>query len=226
MKAGLVLYVEGQASIDDRPIETSLGLFLAVNEKAVLRTGAGRAEVLLGPCAAVWVGENSSLRMISSVLTDTRIEVLTGSVVVGSGSPAKGARLTVLLQKAATSIGRRGAYRFDTEPPQVRVISGRVAVRRDNRRVWVAAGGLFRLDTQAPVRKFDTREVDPLDDWSKGRAASLARSFGRQVGNAPEPQPGGPTRLIGARGVADRRAIGKSIPPLPDSDSGCVVAPW
>lgn len=74
-KAGLVSYAD-DASIEDRLISVSPSDFFFVKEDAVLRTGAGRAEVLLGPCAAMWIDEKSSFRMISSGLSDIRIEVL------------------------------------------------------------------------------------------------------------------------------------------------------
>ena len=61
-------------SLNDRLIELSPGHILFVSESAILRTGVGRAEVLLGPCAAKWVGDNSSFRVVSSALSDMRIE--------------------------------------------------------------------------------------------------------------------------------------------------------
>src|SRR5208283_3885437 len=81
VKAGLITYVD-EAYVDGRPVEISPTRFFVMNENAVLRTGIGRAEVLLGPCSAMWVEEQSSLRLISSGLNDVRLEVLNGSVVV------------------------------------------------------------------------------------------------------------------------------------------------
>ena len=55
-KAGLVSYAD-EAYIDDEPVAISSSRFFVVNENAVMRTGAGRAEVLLGPCAAMWIDQ-------------------------------------------------------------------------------------------------------------------------------------------------------------------------
>ncbi len=74
-RAGVVSYAV-DASIDDRLVNDN---FFVVNANSILRTGAGRAEVLLGPCASLWIDDNSSFRMISTALSDVRIDVLKGS---------------------------------------------------------------------------------------------------------------------------------------------------
>src|SRR5580692_5453283 len=72
-KAGLVDYTQGSVRIDDRPVEATGTHFLDVKENDVVRTDGGRAEVLLGACSAMWIGDNSSFRMLSNSLIDTRL---------------------------------------------------------------------------------------------------------------------------------------------------------
>ena len=110
-KAGLVSD-GGEVYMDDRRVEISPSGIVMVNENAVLRTGAGKAEVLLGPCAAIWIDENSSFRLISNDIIDTRIEWLTGSAVVGAGAFQGGAQITVQLRAVSVLVadsGRNGA---------------------------------------------------------------------------------------------------------------------
>lgn len=231
--AGLVSYAD-EAYIDDRLIEISPTHFFVVNENAVLRTGAGRAEVLLGPCAAMWIDENSSFRMISTALSDIRIEVLTGSVIVAAGAMVKGTKLTLLLKTSVASVDRKGAYRFDAEPPRVQVLAGRTTVQWASQGIPVTAGRWLPLDALAHVRKFDDRNPDALDNWSNGRAAFLARLSGQQTGNVQEPAP--PADMDAVRIATMGRAkelpslntqISTGLPPVPDSSrSGCAVEAW
>jgi len=230
-RAGLVSYAD-EAYIDDRLVEISPTHFFVVNENAVLRTGAGRAEVLLGPCAAIWIDENSSFRMISIELSDIRIEMLTGSVVVADGAMVKGSKLTLLLKRSVASLDPKGAYRFDAEPPQVKVLAGRTTVQWANQGISVTAGRWLPLDAPAYVRKFDKRNPDSLDNWSNGRAAFLARLSVQQTDNVPEPAPPATRADMDAvraavRGQVPRLNTQISAPPMPNSPrSECEVAAW
>jgi hypothetical protein len=171
-KAGLVSYA-GEAYVDDRLVEISPVHFFAVNVNAVLRTGSGRAEVLLGPCAAMWVDDHSSFRMVSNALSDARIEVLTGSVIVASGEMVKGSKLMLTVKALVAALNPKGAYRFDTEPARVKVLAGTTTVHLENQTVSLTAGR-FLLDELPPPGKFDRRNPDPLEKWSNNRAARMA----------------------------------------------------
>jgi hypothetical protein len=229
--AGLVSYAE-EAYIDNRLVDDH---FFVVNENTVLRTAVGRAEVLLGPCAAMWIDENSSFRMISTVLSDIRIEVLTGSVIVAAGAIVKGTELTLLLKTSVASVDRKGAYRFDAEPPRVQVLAGRSTVQWANQGISVTAGRWLPLGGLAHARKFDQRNPDPLDTWSNARAAFLARLSGRQTGNVQEPAPSADMGAVRTATWGDARRLPSlntmdtqsSLPPGPNSSrSGCGVEAW
>ena len=73
-RSGLVHYVEGQVTIDDKAVDVKYSQFPEVKENQVLKTEDGRAEVLLNPGVFLRVAENSSFRMVSNRLTDTRVE--------------------------------------------------------------------------------------------------------------------------------------------------------
>src|SRR5271169_1398187 len=80
--AGVVQYVEGRAYLNDQVVEPKFGQFPDIKENQEFRTAEGRAEVLLSPGVFLRLGENSSIKMVSSHLTDVRVEVLTGSAVI------------------------------------------------------------------------------------------------------------------------------------------------
>ena len=229
-KAGLVSYAD-EAYIDGRPVEISTAHFYIVNESAVLRTGAGRAEVLLGPCAAMWIDENSSVRMISARLSDIRMEVLTGSAVVAAGPLEKGTRLALLLKTSVTPLDRKGAYRFDAEPPRIKVLAGRTTVQWANRGIPVTTGRWVPLDAEARVRKFDKLTPDALVDWSNARADYLVRLARHHTGNVGEGAPAVTLAdLENARGLGTRPVEASPqvvFPPMANSsNAGCGVMGW
>jgi hypothetical protein len=160
--------------------------------------------------------------MISNSLANTRIEVLTGSAVVAAGEMSMETKLNVLLKTAVALVSRKGAYRFDVEPPQVKVLVGRTMVQgAATHGISVAAGQLLPLDGQAHSRKFDARQPDPLEEWSDDRVAYLAQLQGKQTKNAQKttlsPPPPGITY------TKDRPPVfSQSIPD--HSPSACAVA--
>src|SRR5262245_55213077 len=83
-QSGMIHYVEGRAFVDGKATEPKFGEFPNIKENAVFRTEEGRSEVLLSPGVFLRVSENSSFKMLSTKLSDTRIELLSGSVLVES----------------------------------------------------------------------------------------------------------------------------------------------
>ncbi len=174
-KSGLVAYVEGKVFVGDQLVQPSLTSFPDVKEKMVLRTEEGRAEVLLSPGVFLRVGENSSFRMITNRLIDTRLEVLTGSAVVEADEIAKDTNVTVVANKASILIAKHGLYRFDLEPGRVKVFDGVASVTTGEQTTPVGAGRMLSLDSNtASVEKFNKEDTDALDRWSKRRAENVA----------------------------------------------------
>src|SRR5712672_2989788 len=73
--SGVVHYVEGKAYIKDALVEPKFDKFPEIRENQELRTEDGRAEILLTPGVFLRMNENSSIRMESRRLTDTRVEI-------------------------------------------------------------------------------------------------------------------------------------------------------
>src|SRR5215469_9085030 len=81
-QSGTVQYVEGTVYAAGQRVERKFGQFPALRPGDELRTESGRAEILLTPGAFLRLDDSSSVRMVSNHLTDTEVEVLTGTVMV------------------------------------------------------------------------------------------------------------------------------------------------
>ena len=175
-KSGLVQYVEGEVFLADQKIDPKFGNFPDVKEKAVLRTELGRSEVLLNPGVFLRLGENSSLRMITNRLIDTRVDVLTGTAVVEADEIAKDTSVTIVCKDAAVTLKKAGVYRFDLSPAALRVFTGDASVEFKGQTVAVAAGKMiaFEGETAGVIAKFDKEETDALDRWSRRRGEMVA----------------------------------------------------
>src|SRR4029077_9851569 len=81
-RPGTVNYVEGQVSLDSQPLDEKSVGSTEVDAGQSLTTENGKAEVLLTPGVFLRLGSESSVRMISSSLIDTQIELSHGKAMV------------------------------------------------------------------------------------------------------------------------------------------------
>jgi len=177
-KSGVVAYLEGKVFLENVRLEFSTVHFPQIKESATLRTEDGRAEVLLTPGVVLRLGENSSLKMITNRLIDTRLELLTGSAVVEADNVEKDTSVTVVCKNGTVGLSKIGIYRFDAEPGRLRVFKGLADVKLGAETVeaiLVPGGKMLSLagDT-ASVEKFDIEDTDSLDRWSSHRGMVLA----------------------------------------------------
>jgi len=167
-RSGLIHYVEGQVYLGDQLVETQFGVFPEVKENQQLRTEEGRAEVLLTPGVFLRLGENSSFRMITNRLIDTRLEFLSGSAVVEAEDIGKDNSVTVVYGDATIHPTKKGVYRLDSAANELRVYDGLAEVTAGDQTVEVKEGHAIALDTLA-MRRFDKTTTDALNRWSERR---------------------------------------------------------
>jgi len=136
-RPGMINYLEGQVSIDDRPVATQSIGTAEVSANGVLRTENGKAEMLLTPGVFVRVGDHSALRLVSPQLTQTKIELLQGEVLVEVTDLHKQNEIDVLDHGTSTQLEKNGLYRFNAD--EVAVLDGRADVTGDDgqKRVWL-----------------------------------------------------------------------------------------
>src|ERR1051326_8247865 len=76
--SGIIHYVEGEVSIDGNAIHPKFAEFPEVKAGQLVATAEGRVEILLTPGVFLRMAENTSVRMVSNALADTRLEVVSG----------------------------------------------------------------------------------------------------------------------------------------------------
>jgi hypothetical protein len=172
-KSGVVSYVIGKVMVGDEEVKRSETKMTEVKENAILRTEEGRAETLLTLGTILRTGDNSSFKMLTNRLIDTRVELLTGSHIVEVAEIQKDNNLTLVVKDATVVITKRGLYRFDVDQNHIKVFEGVLGVNVNGQSTLVGAGKMMD-DTTASVEKFDKESTDSLDNWAKRRAELIA----------------------------------------------------
>ena len=189
-KSGTIALADGNVYLDNKLLDVQPGQFPDMKENTVLRTEEGRAEVLLPPGMVLRVGENSSFRLITNRLVDTRLEFLTGSGIIEADEIAKDTNVTVVCKEATVTFTKAGIYRFDAEPGRLKVFEGVASVQMAGQTPLAVSGGkMVTLAGQiASVEKFDIKDTDSLDHWSRKRGEQMAManvSAAKRVHNSP-----------------------------------------
>jgi len=174
-KSGLIHYLEGRVYLGDQLIESKVGEFPDLKENGQLRTEEGRVEVLLTPGVFLRIGEHSAIRMITNRLIDTRVELLSGSAVVEADELLRDNGVTIVYKDYALQLQKKGVYRFDSEPPAVRVYDGQVIALYNGKSEEVKQGHMLEMDGDLKTARFDKdKSTDELYLWSRDRSQYLA----------------------------------------------------
>jgi hypothetical protein len=173
--AGVVHYTEGKVFIGDQAVQRKFGVFPDLQVGDELRTEAGgRAEILLTPGAFLRVAENSSVRMLSRELSDTRFELLSGSAMVECDDMAKDTALTLVYKGRSIQLQKNGLYRLDTDPGTLKVYEGRALVRSQSGDLEVKKGKETNLDGVLAAQKFNPKLGDEFYAWNGVRSGYIA----------------------------------------------------
>ena len=175
--AGVVHYVEGHVFVDNKAVQQKFGQFPDLREGGELRTEDGRAEVLLTPGAFLRVSSNSSVRMLGRELSNTRFEVLSGSVMVECDDVPKDVSLTVIYHGHNIHLDKQGLYRLDSDPPEFRVYDGRAVIDSGPNQLTLKRGKEASLDgagTVLTAGKFNPKLGDSFYEWNTMRSGYIA----------------------------------------------------
>ena len=173
-KSGVVHYVEGRAFLNDQLIDTKFGEFPSVKENEKLRTEDGRVEVLLTPGVFLRLGENSSIRMITNRLIDTRVDFVSGEAVVEADDLPSDNGVTIVYKDYAVQLQKKGVYRFDAQNSQVRVYDGEALVTRNGETKEVKEGHALTMDGGLQEVSFNKKDVDDLYLWGAHRSEYIS----------------------------------------------------
>jgi hypothetical protein len=175
--SGLLHYFDGSVSIDGKPVEYKVGKFSEIKENSVLSTGQGRAEILLTPGVYLRVGENTSIKMLDNRLLSTRVEFLSGSMILESDDPVasvKDPAVTVVYKDYQLQPMKFGIFEMTSDPAQMKVYRGQADAAAGVAKTAVKEGHMLVLSAALLTEKFDEKQVDDLYLWARDRGAALS----------------------------------------------------
>jgi hypothetical protein len=176
-RAGLVNYTEGAVTLRDEPVRLSTKkTYVEMKDNDTVATTRGRAEVLLSPGVIMRLAEDTSARLLSGSLTDTRVEVLQGDVIIEASELFEDNHVRVTLDGREASIVKTGLYRFTTDPGEIRVYDGRIEVPSGNpdKPTVAKKGAVVSMSNGLVARKFDTDQGDTFYRWASRRSGYIA----------------------------------------------------
>jgi hypothetical protein len=177
--SGTIHYMEGQVELDGQPVQQDIqkGQFGEIKTGQTLTVKDGQAEILLTPGVFLRVAENSSVTMLSNKLADTRIQVVSGSVITEVGELLQDNSITLKFQDSEISLGKRGLYRLDSDPAQLRVYDGEAHVTSASGDVVsVHKGHELEFGAKLEAKSFDTKQTDAFYNWAARRDQYIAEA--------------------------------------------------
>jgi hypothetical protein len=182
-RAGTINYIRGQVSVDGQSLKLTPLKFLSLKEGQVLRTSAGRAEVLLGPGVVLRLGEHGTLRMLDTRLESAEVELQQGTSLVEVVEMPNASDVHVVLGPTRTGFKGMGLHRFEADSHELEVFGGHAEVFTGNQKVEAGRGRLVHLEDTLSVSKFDPGRKDALHQWAARRSFLLFRSNNSRQAN-------------------------------------------
>ena len=171
--AALVL-AEGAVFLNATRVEATAAPS-ALPDAAVLRTAQGRAAIALKRGGLLLLDADSSVRVFGNgVYNFNRLEVLSGSAIVSSGTSAP-----VIGCESEIRLSSRGLFRFDAQPANAagerpcrfRVYDGAAAVPLTTVTNALRAGQSMtcnrRCGDMIPTTEFPPNQLDGFDQWAR-----------------------------------------------------------
>jgi hypothetical protein len=174
VRAGMINYAEGIFYIDQEQLSYPDARLRAIPRGATLRTGNGWVEVQLGPNIFLWMGENGALRIEDPSLTNIQLILERGSALIEVSEQVKGSKFGILFGKATIEPRRPGVYRLDSAKSQFSVYAGKADVRLAGNKKTAKRGKAVLLAGELKSVKFDTRQMDKLQENASNRSHVLS----------------------------------------------------
>jgi hypothetical protein len=184
-RSGLIHFSEGSVFLDGQRIQQTFGRFDQMKDGSELRTLQGRAELILTPGMFLRLGENSAIRMVSSHLQETQVELLSGSVVVESQNAPVNGPVTILYGDYQVQLREPGRCRIDSAPAQLRVDNGEAEVFHGGTSALVNKGAVLPFSGDLLLRRSGDAPADALDSWNQARTNWISQS-NSDTGNATD----------------------------------------
>ncbi|HUZ96955.1 MAG TPA: FecR domain-containing protein [Edaphobacter sp.] len=179
---GTLNYVEGQASIEGRPLSHRSVGRTEMQAGQVIATANGKAEILLTPGIFLRLGDNSTVQMVSPNLTHTEVRLERGDASVEVDQIYKESTVLIDTPNGQTQLLKHGLYGFDANNSTVRVFDGKAAVypgqnlQSNIKPIEVKGGRQLVLNGEmVKPQRFNKGQAknDDLYQWSSLRSAYL-----------------------------------------------------
>ncbi|MGH9717828.1 MAG: FecR domain-containing protein [Candidatus Acidiferrales bacterium] len=185
---GTINYIEGEASIGSEALNSKSVGQVELKPGQSIDTKDGRAEVLLTPGVFLRLGHDSSAKMVSSSLINTKMSVTSGEATVEVDELHQQNNLMIGQGDSTSYLVHTGFYNFDPQQGLMRVVKGQAVVLRNDRHIRVNGGHQVNLAAesgQLKKEKFNEsayKKDNSLYRWSKLRSQYLAEA---NVNSAP-----------------------------------------
>ena len=178
VRAGLVHYLDGQVLVANQIVSQDPNRFTRIAEGKTLRTEEGRAEILLGAGSILRVAPFSEVRLLSDDVSQVKVEVLEGSVIVAVSRLLRDCTAEVKYGDATFRIHSRGLYRFDIFPAGeywLRVFEGQGFLVSPTQEQRLRAGQMVVVaNASNRITQFNPSEKDALNEWNEKRKTAIA----------------------------------------------------
>ena len=147
----------------------------------VVSTGVdGRVEVLLNPGSYMRVGANAEFELTDASLDSLLVNLRKGDAIVEVASADDiQVAINIVTPQSNVLITKGGIYRFNVLPgetTEIFVRKGRLLLGKGVENRVKGGQKVVIRQGRSEVAKFDKKEQDTLDEWSKERAQTLARA--------------------------------------------------
>jgi hypothetical protein len=177
---GTLNYIEGQAYIGDQQLSSKSVGSVELEPGQSLTTTNGKAEILLTPGVFLRLGDNSTVTMVSSNLTNTEADLVKGQATVEVAEVHPYNNLQIGEDGARARMLKDGLYGFDADQQQVLVLKGEAAVEDNDQNVGIKSGHKLDLNLAGKLKaaKFDKNayEASDLYRFSQLRSQYLAEA--------------------------------------------------
>jgi hypothetical protein len=179
---GSLNYVEGQASIGAQALDSKSIGSAELQTGQSLTTENGKAELLLTPGVFLRIGNDSSVKMISSSLTNTEIGLAQGHAMIEVAEIHPENDIRIAANGTTTELLKTGLYDFDLRSSRLRVFDGEASVLEGDEHTTVKGGHEVSLagngNGKVKTYKFNKKQNEEGDlyRWSSLRSSYLAEA--------------------------------------------------
>ena len=179
VRAGFIHHTEGGVFLEGKPFQQDPANAVHVEAGQKLRTEDGRVEMMLALGTLLRLDENSQLEMIEGGMTSASARLISGSAIIDSVQVFDPDSLSLIARQAKIAFPKNGYYRIDArtgEPVILKVFRGKAQVSAAGSKLEVKgseAATIEKAPSDWSVAKFDRKQTDALDQWSKTRRKAL-----------------------------------------------------